>query len=86
MQNPFEEQQTALLLRTMGNVEKLSEAMSELIASLESINHYNLKVSRLNQAIQNYALNVKYNLQNQDSDQSNQHVDSGGDVDPSVLD
>ncbi|KNZ46077.1 hypothetical protein VP01_757g7 [Puccinia sorghi] len=84
MQNPFEEQQTALLSRMLGNVEKLSEAMTELIVTLEvnhlkSINHYNLKVSDLNQAVQNYALNVKYNLQNQNQDDPN-HV-AGGDHD-----
>lgn len=79
MQNPFEEQQTALLARMLGNVDKLSEAMTELILSLESINHYNLKVSDLNQAIQNYALNVKYNLQNQKSDDQTSDDDEAND-------
>ncbi|KAI9609236.1 hypothetical protein KEM48_002944 [Puccinia striiformis f. sp. tritici PST-130] len=31
---------------------------------LQSINHYNAKTSDLNQAVQNYAVNVKYNIQN----------------------
>ncbi|OAV89898.1 hypothetical protein PTTG_28499 [Puccinia triticina 1-1 BBBD Race 1] len=87
MQNPFEEQQTALLSRMLGNVEKLSEAMTELILSLESINHYNLKVSDLNQAVQNYALNVKYNLQNQNQDDANQGAgdhNNNNSIDPAI--
>ncbi|KAI7958144.1 hypothetical protein MJO29_006361 [Puccinia striiformis f. sp. tritici] len=31
---------------------------------MQSINHYNAKTSDLNQAVQNYAVNVKYNIQN----------------------
>ncbi|PLW52256.1 hypothetical protein PCANC_01704 [Puccinia coronata f. sp. avenae] len=86
MQNPFEEQQTALLSRMLGNVEKLSEAMTELIVTLESINHYNLQVSDLNQAVQNYALNVKYNLQNQNQDDPSQTADdqNANTIDPAI--
>ncbi|KAH9464493.1 hypothetical protein H4Q26_012618 [Puccinia striiformis f. sp. tritici PST-130] len=87
MQNPFEEQQTALLSRMLGNVEKLSEAMTELILMLESINHYNVKTSDLNQAVQNYAVNVKYNLQNEKQENSNQatgdHNSTHG-IDPAI--
>ncbi|KNF02994.1 hypothetical protein, variant [Puccinia striiformis f. sp. tritici PST-78] len=79
MQNPFEEQQTALLSRILGNVEKLSEAMTELILMLET--------SDLNQAVQNYAVNVKYNLKNEKQENSNQatgdHNPTHG-IDPAI--
>ncbi|POV99471.1 hypothetical protein PSTT_13762 [Puccinia striiformis] len=86
MQNPFEEQQTALLSRILGNVEKLSEAMTELILMLESINHYNVKTSDLNQAVQNYAVNVKYNLQNekQNSNQATGDHNPTHGIDPAI--
>ncbi|KAH9824684.1 hypothetical protein DFH28DRAFT_1063 [Melampsora americana] len=65
MQNPFEEQQTILLSRMIGNIEKLSEAMEELNNSLEEITKYNSKVFEFHQALEHYNLNVKYNLENQ---------------------
>jgi hypothetical protein len=57
-----------------------------LIASIQSINHYNLQVSDLNQAVQNYALNVKYNLQNQNQDDPSQTADdqNANTIDPAI--
>ncbi|KAI9605156.1 hypothetical protein H4Q26_003131 [Puccinia striiformis f. sp. tritici PST-130] len=39
---------------------------------MQSINHYDVDVSDLNQAVQNSAVNIKYNLQNEKQENLNQ--------------
>ncbi|KAH9456348.1 hypothetical protein Pst134EB_012549 [Puccinia striiformis f. sp. tritici] len=43
-----------------------------MILTPESINHYDVDVSDLNQAVQNSAVNIKYNLQNEKQENLNQ--------------
>ncbi|GAA94277.1 uncharacterized protein L969DRAFT_20408 [Mixia osmundae IAM 14324] len=62
LDNPYEEQQTILLGRVIGNVEKLNDAMIELCTSLAEINTYNSNITALSDMWSHYQRNVEFNL------------------------
>jgi len=67
MQNPYEEQQTVLLGRIIGNVEKLNEAMLELNRALAEINAHNSNITVVTDMWTHYTRNVLFNLESTES-------------------
>ncbi|GAA5886133.1 hypothetical protein JCM6882_004276 [Rhodosporidiobolus microsporus] len=65
MNNPYEEEQEAILSRILGTVEKLNESMLELNRSIEQVNAYNSSTAEVVELWTSYMRNVQWNLQSQ---------------------
>ncbi|EPY53558.1 DASH complex subunit Dad4 [Schizosaccharomyces cryophilus OY26] len=63
MNNPMEEQQSALLGRIVNNVEKLNDNVCRLNQALQNINMSNMNVELISQMWANYARNAKFHLE-----------------------
>ncbi|RPA78697.1 DASH complex subunit DAD4 [Ascobolus immersus RN42] len=63
MESPHEIQQTHILSRIIGNVEKLNEAIQALNKALEEIQEENMNVEMVAQMFANYRNNVKFHLE-----------------------
>ncbi|KAJ1920374.1 hypothetical protein H4219_001349 [Mycoemilia scoparia] len=57
MKNPYEEQQTAILTRIIGNVAKLNDTLGDLNAKLEEINELNTDMVSFSNIWQHYQRN-----------------------------
>jgi len=63
MESPHEAQQSLLLARIIGNVEKLNEAVKELNSRIREINAANLEAELFSHMWQNYQSFVEMNLE-----------------------
>lgn len=66
MDNPQEQQQTALLARIIKNAEKLSDGIAEVSVQLEQINRDNVEMELLAQMWENYERNTRMYLKASD--------------------
>ncbi|BGP16433.1 hypothetical protein JCM10213_004011 [Rhodosporidiobolus nylandii] len=67
MNNPYEEEQQAILSRIIGTVGKLNEGMVELNKAIEEVNAYNASTAEVVELWTSYMRNVQWNLQSQKS-------------------
>ncbi|GAA5850549.1 hypothetical protein JCM8547_001910 [Rhodosporidiobolus lusitaniae] len=65
MNNPYEEEQQAVLSRILGNVDKLNESMLELNRAIERVNAKNASTAEIVELWTSYMRNVQWNLQSQ---------------------
>ncbi|GAA6038183.1 hypothetical protein JCM8097_005782 [Rhodosporidiobolus ruineniae] len=65
MNNPYEEQQEAVLSRILGTVDKLNESMLELNKEIQNVNGYNASTAEVVELWTSYMRNVQWNLQSQ---------------------
>ncbi|KAG2234718.1 DASH complex subunit dad4 [Thamnidium elegans] len=65
MENPHEEQQSALLYRIIANVRKLNQNMNKVNDKLETINKANRETEKISQVWAAYNSSVKIHLDNQ---------------------
>ncbi|RKP05509.1 DASH complex subunit dad4 [Thamnocephalis sphaerospora] len=67
MENPHEEQQSALIRRVIHNVKKLNEVLEELNDRMKDINECNRDIVTLSKIWGNYSRNVMFNLETTDA-------------------
>ncbi|KAM0753111.1 hypothetical protein T439DRAFT_323739 [Meredithblackwellia eburnea MCA 4105] len=64
MDNPHHTQQTAILTRIIGNIEKVNESMLALNNSVSETNVYNAKTAEVVELWTQYMENIKFNTAN----------------------
>ncbi|KAI9470485.1 MAG: DASH complex subunit Dad4 [Benjaminiella poitrasii] len=64
MENPHEQQQSALLARIVANITKLNQSMTELNNKLESMNKYNDDVALIGDMWSAYDKSVRIHIEN----------------------
>ncbi|KAI9591751.1 hypothetical protein BDF19DRAFT_389147 [Syncephalis fuscata] len=67
MENPHEQQQSALIRRVIHNVKKLNEVLEELNDRMKDVNEHNQDIVTLSKIWSNYSRNVLFNLETTDS-------------------
>ncbi|KAI8991311.1 DASH complex subunit dad4 [Mycotypha africana] len=64
MENPYEQQQSALLIRIVTNVKRLNQTMTDLNQKLETLNRYNSDVVLIADMWSAYNESVRIHLDN----------------------